>query len=80
MVMSNKDRRPLVDSTSWAIERYFYLFVVSNDMNAFDKQNRACTAWCEDCDKVFDFKPVAEMHASEQKHRVKITEFWVTRR
>lgn len=49
-------------------------------MNAFDKSSRGITAWCENCDQVFDNRWEAEAHQSEKGHRIKITEFWITGR
>jgi hypothetical protein len=46
-------------------------------MNAFDKHTKNVTAWCEDCDSVFDTRWHANGHQEEKKHRVKITEFWI---
>jgi hypothetical protein len=49
-------------------------------MNAFDKHRKSVTAWCEDCDGVFDTKWDADLHQGEKSHRVKIMEFWITSR
>jgi hypothetical protein len=49
-------------------------------MNAFDKHRKSVTAWCEDCDCVFDTKWHANEHQEEKSHRVKVTEFWITGR
>jgi hypothetical protein len=50
-------------------------------MNAFDKHRKSVTAWCEDCDCVFDTRWHANEHQEEKKdHRVKIMEFWITSR
>ena len=50
----------------------------SPDMNAFDKHRKSVTAWCEDCDRVFDTQWHASEHQEEKSHRVKVTEFWIT--
>jgi hypothetical protein len=49
-------------------------------MNAFDKHRKSLTAWCEDCDGVFDTRWHANKHEEEKNHKVKITEFWITGR
>ncbi|UVS70581.1 hypothetical protein [Nitrososphaera viennensis] len=49
-------------------------------MNAFDKSRMSITAWCEDCECVFDNRLEVEAHRQEKGHRVKVTEFWVTGR
>jgi hypothetical protein len=50
-------------------------------MNAFDKHRKSVTAWCENCDCVFDTKWDADLHQEEEKsHRVKVMEFWITSR
>lgn len=49
-------------------------------MNAFDRHRKNFTAWCEDCDQVFDNKWLAEAHKEQQGHQLKITEFWITSR
>jgi hypothetical protein len=49
-------------------------------MNAFDKQTKSVTAWCEDCNEVFDLLPLAKMHSEQKSHKVKITEFWISGR
>jgi hypothetical protein len=50
------------------------------DMNAFDKHSKSVTAWCEDCDCVFDTRWNADHHQEEKSHRVKVMEFWITSR
>jgi hypothetical protein len=50
------------------------------DMNAFDKHRKSLTAWCEDCDCVFDTRWHANEHQEEKSHRVKVMEFWITGR
>jgi hypothetical protein len=50
------------------------------DMNAFDKHRKSVTAWCEDCDSVFDTRWHANEHQEEKSHRVKVMEFWITGR
>jgi hypothetical protein len=47
-------------------------------MNAFDKHRKNFTAWCEDCNEVFDVLAVANIHSETHHHKIKITEFWVT--
>jgi hypothetical protein len=49
-------------------------------MNAFDKHHKNVTAWCEDCEDVFDTRWAADLHQSEKSHRVNVTEFWITSR
>ncbi len=49
-------------------------------MNAFDKHRKSVTAWCEDCDSVFDSKWAADSHQEEKGHNVRITEFLITGR
>lgn len=49
-------------------------------MNAFDKHRKSVTAWCEDCDSVFDTKWDADLHQEEKSHKVKVMEFWITSR
>jgi hypothetical protein len=49
-------------------------------MNAFDKHRKSVTAWCEDCNGVFDTRWDANAHHEAKSHRVKVTEFWITGR
>lgn len=49
-------------------------------MNAFDKHRKGVTAWCEDCECVFDTRWDADAHRDEKGHNVNVTEFWVTGR
>ena len=49
-------------------------------MNAFDRSRKSYTAWCEDCDEVFDKLWVANIHNNNTGHRIKATEFWITGR
>jgi hypothetical protein len=49
-------------------------------MNAFDKHSKNFTAWCENCDEVFDRLSAADSHANETHHKLRITEFWITER
>jgi len=49
-------------------------------MNAFDKHKKGFTAWCEDCNEVFDMPWSANMHRDQKGHLIKITEFWITGR
>lgn len=49
-------------------------------MNAFDKHRKSCTAWCEDCNEVFDKLWIANIHQDSTGHRIKATEFWITGR
>ena len=49
-------------------------------MNAFDRSRKSYTAWCEDCDEVFDKLWVANIHKDNNGHRIKATEFWITGR
>jgi hypothetical protein len=46
-------------------------------MNAFDKHRKSYTAWCEECNEVFDKLWIANMHSDETGHRIKATEFWI---
>ena len=46
-------------------------------MNALDKNRRNFTAWCEDCDRVFDQYTKIQEHKEKEKHKnIKIVEFW----
>ncbi|MDR4512547.1 MAG: hypothetical protein MRJ93_12680 [Nitrososphaeraceae archaeon] len=45
-------------------------------MNALDKNKKKCTAWCEDCEEVFDNIIDSEIHKDFKKHRIKLIEFW----
>jgi hypothetical protein len=57
------------------------LFVESRQMNAFDKHHKRITAWCEECDAVFDSKWMADAHKAESgHHNIRITEFLITTR
>jgi hypothetical protein len=49
-------------------------------LNAFDKSRISITAWCEDCECVFDNNWEVEAHRQDKGHRVRVTEFWVTGR
>lgn len=49
-------------------------------MKAFDRHRKGFTAWCEDCDEVFDRVSVANMHRDQKGHKIKVTEFWITGR
>ena len=49
-------------------------------MNAFDRHRKSLTAWCEDCNEVFDILWIANMHRDKKRHRIKVTEFWITGR
>ena len=49
-------------------------------MNAFDKHRKNFTAWCEDCNEVFDVLWTANMHRDQMGHKIKVTEFWITGR
>jgi hypothetical protein len=49
-------------------------------MNAFDRHRRKVTAWCEDCNSVFDEIGTADHHQAQKEHKIKVTEFWVTGR
>jgi hypothetical protein len=49
-------------------------------MNAFDRHRRKVTAWCEDCNHVFDEIGTANEHQAKKDHKIKVTEFWVTGR
>jgi hypothetical protein len=48
------------------------------DMNAFDKHRKGFTAWCLDCNDVFDASWVANAHRDQKGHNIKVTEFWIT--
>jgi hypothetical protein len=48
------------------------------DMNAFDKHRKGFTAWCLDCNDVFDVFWVANAHRDQKGHNIKVTEFWIT--
>lgn len=45
-------------------------------MNARDKSRIGLTAWCEECDKVFDNKWDIDLHRGDKKHKIKVIEFW----
>jgi hypothetical protein len=49
-------------------------------MNAFDRHRRKVTAWCEDCNHVFDEIGTANDHQAQKEHKIRVTEFWVTGR
>ncbi len=49
-------------------------------MNAFDRHRKKVTAWCDDCNLVFDEIGTANEHQFEKDHKIKVTEFWVTDR
>jgi hypothetical protein len=49
-------------------------------MNAFDKHRKNFTAWCENCDEVFDVIWSANTHSDQMGHKIKVTEFWITGR
>ena len=49
-------------------------------MNAFDRHRKSFTAWCEDCNEVFDVVWIANMHRDQKGHKIKVTEFWITGR
>jgi hypothetical protein len=49
-------------------------------MNAFDRHRKSYTAWCEDCNEVFDKLWIANIHKDSTGHRIKATEFWITGR
>ena len=46
-------------------------------MNAFDKHRKNLTAWCEDCNEVFDVLWTANLHRDQMGHKIKVTEFWI---
>jgi hypothetical protein len=52
----------------------------THSMNAFDRHRKSLTAWCEDCNEVFDILWIANMHRDKKRHRIKVTEFWITGR
>ena len=47
-------------------------------LNAFDISRKSITAWCEDCDLVFDDRWTANSHEENERHTVRISEFWIT--
>ena len=53
---------------------------VIEGMNAFDKHSKNFTAWCENCDEVFDRLSAADSHVNETHHNLRVTEFWITDR
>lgn len=59
-------------------------FIVGNliniPMNALDKNRKGVTAWCEECGEVFDLELLANLHRDKTKHKIRVTEFWVTGR
>ena len=47
----------------------------------FDPMHRKnFTAWCEDCNEVFDVLWTANNHRDQMGHKIKVTEFWITGR
>ncbi|MGB6593329.1 MAG: hypothetical protein WBE68_17655 [Candidatus Nitrosopolaris sp.] len=48
-------------------------------MNSFDRHKKSITIWC-DCNAVLDEIWIANTHHHEKRHRIKITEFWITGR
>jgi hypothetical protein len=63
-----------------AFKHIYLIIIVDQCMNAFDKHKKGFTAWCEDCNEVFDMPWSANMHRDQKGHRIKITEFWITGR
>ena len=49
-------------------------------MNAFDRHKKNVTAWCQDCNDVFDEIWAANAHHDQKGHKLKVTEFWITGR
>jgi hypothetical protein len=47
-------------------------------LNAFDVSRKSITAWCEDCNLVFDERWTANAHKENEGHTIKIAEFWIT--
>ena len=60
--------------------RNYYKLDGRHYMNAFDKHRKSYTAWCEECNEVFDKLWIANMHSDKTGHRIKATEFWITGR
>ena len=56
------------------------LFLVTIHMNAFDRHKMNFTAWCEDCNDVFDEIWTANVHRDQNGHKINVTEFWITGR
>lgn len=47
-------------------------------LNAFDISKKSVTAWCEDCNLVFDNRWTANSHKKNEHHSVRVSEFWIT--
>lgn len=43
-----------------------------------DVRKKKFTAWCEECDLVFDDPSLANEHQDKTKHRTKVTEYLIT--
>jgi len=74
-------------SAGWYVLRDYpfnpYICMINHDisiMNAFDRHRKGFTAWCEDCSEVFDVAWVANMHRDQKRHKIRVTEFWITGR
>ena len=62
------------------IYNFLYQILLYQNMNAFDKHRKNLTAWCEDCNEVFDVLWTANLHRDQMGHKIKVTEFWITGR
>jgi hypothetical protein len=51
---------------------------IFNKLNAFDVSRKRVTAWCENCNLVFDDRWTANSHGENKSHTVRISEFWIT--
>jgi hypothetical protein len=51
---------------------------IYNKLNAFDVSRKRVTAWCENCNLVFDDRWTANSHGENKRHTVRISEFWIT--
>jgi hypothetical protein len=47
-------------------------------LNAFDISKKSITAWCEDCNLVFDDRWTANSHKENERHTIRVSEFWIT--
>ncbi|GBC72689.1 hypothetical protein HRbin04_00080 [archaeon HR04] len=43
------------------------------------RYKKSCAIWCNDCDAVFDILQVAEEHAEQTGHTIKVIEFVIER-
>lgn len=62
------------------IAEYFYTdtTIYLTALNAFDISRKSITAWCEDCNLVFDDRWTANSHKENERHTIRVSEFWIT--